>query len=385
MIPYGRHNISDADVEAVIEVLRSDWLTQGPAVPKFEDLLAIYCGARHAVAVNSATSALHLACLALGVGPGDTVWTTPNTFVASANCALYCGAKIDFVDIDSTTWNMCPSEFEQKLRAAERDGLLPKVVIPVHLAGQSCEMEKIHRLAQSFGVYVIEDASHAIGGKYQGQPVGDCRFSDMTIFSFHPVKIVTTGEGGVVMTNSKELSDKIRRLRTHGITRDKKELSEKTVSPWHYEQIDLGFNYRMTDISAALGVSQLLQLDSFVLRRAMLAAKYSDQLASLPVTLPQVRPEVLSSWHIYPIRLRGKYATRLRDKVFNVLRDASITTSLHYSPVHLHPYYRRLGFSEGQFPVAEQYGRDAMTIPLYPSMSDDMQAEVVRALACALG
>ncbi|MGQ0559082.1 MAG: UDP-4-amino-4,6-dideoxy-N-acetyl-beta-L-altrosamine transaminase [Sphingosinicella sp.] len=383
MIPYGRQDISDEDVEAVVAALRSDFLTQGPAVPAFEQALAAYCGAQHAVAVNSATSALHIACLALGVGPGDLVWTSPITFVATANCALYCGAEIDFVDIDPRTFNLSGERLEEKLVAARRAGRLPKVVIPVHLAGQSCDMAAIGALAERYGFKVIEDASHAVGAGYRGEPVGNCRYSDIAIFSFHPVKIITTAEGGLALTNDAGLARKMALLRTHGVTRDEAQM-EKTDGPWYYEQQELGFNYRMTDIQAALGLSQTQRLDRFIAARRAIAARYDEALNGQPLTCPWQHPDTQSSWHLYIVRLdltRNLIDQRL---VFEQLRAAGIGVNLHYIPVHLQPYYRRLGFRAGQFPEAEQYYRKAVTLPLYPALGEKEQAQVVEALADAL-
>lgn len=384
MIPYGRQWITEADIAAVIDILRSDFLTQGPAIPRFEAAVAERVGARHAVAVNSATSALHIACLALGVGPGDRVWTTPNTFVASANCARYCGADVDFVDIDDKTWNMSVTALEEKLAVAESDGTLPKVVIPVHFSGQACEMAEIAQLGRRYGFRIIEDASHAIGGSYDDTPIGDCRFSDIVVFSFHPVKIVTTGEGGAALTNDAELAHQMALYRSHGITRDPARLTIADAPPWYYEQQALGFNYRMIDIEAALGVSQLTRLDEFVDRRNALAARYDALLADLPVTLPTVLPNRRSSFHIYVVRLPRRDPARHR-RVFEQMRGNGIGVNLHYTPVHLQPDYRRLGFAPGMFEAAEAYGETAITIPLFPAMSDADQDKVVSVLTAALG
>ena len=381
-IPYGRQSISQADLDAVVEVLQSDFLTQGPAVPAFEDAVATMCGAKHGIASNSATSSLHLACKALGVGPGDVVWTSPITFVASANAALYCGADVDFVDIDPRTYNLCPDRFAAKLDDAAKSGTLPKVVIPVHLAGQSCEMEAIHAAASRHGVRIIEDASHAIGGSYQGQPVGNCRFSDITIFSFHPVKVVTTGEGGMAMTNDDELAELMRFDRSHGITRDEDRLEAKDEGGWYYEQQRLGFNYRMTDIAAALGVSQMTRLDEFVARRRQIAERYDRAFAgNLPITTPHQHPDTNSAWHLYIIRVdRARHRA-----IFDALREAGIGVNLHYMPVYLQPYYRDLGFAPGLCPHAEDYYAEAISIPMFPAMTDEEQQavidEVIKAVA----
>lgn len=373
MIPYGRQSISDADIKAVVDVLKSDWLTQGPAVEQFENSVARYCGALHAVAVNSATSALHIACLAAGLGPGDILWTSPITFVASANCALYCGATVDFVDIDSRTYNMSIAHLEEKLEQAELSGKLPKVVIPVHFSGQPCEMEAIAELAKRYGFKIIEDASHAIGARYKGGPVGNCRHSDMTVFSFHPVKIITTGEGGMVLTNNTELHDRLVRLRSHGITRDPSLITEELHGPWYYQQIELGFNYRMTDIQAALGVSQMQRIDEFVEKRHELANRYDRLLSDLPLFLPWQSPEGYSAFHLYVVRMAA--ASRLQ--VFDALRAANIGVNVHYIPVHTQPYYRRMGFVEGLFPEAEQYYNEAISLPMYYGMTEMQQSRVV--------
>ena len=384
MIPYGRQSISEADIEAVADVLRSDFLTQGPTVPAFEQAVASYCGAAHAVAANSATSALHMACLALGVGPGDRVWTSPLTFVASSNAALYCGAQVDFVDVDERTYNMCPNKLAQKLDEAAKAGTLPKVVVPVHLAGQSCDMAAIHAAASRYGVRIVEDASHAIGGTYRSEPVGNCRFSDIAVFSFHPVKIVTTGEGGMAMTNDAELAELMRLDRSHGITRDPAELQHDDVGPWYYEQQRLGFNYRMTDICAALGLSQMARIDRFLARRREIAAAYDDGFADLPVVTPWQHPDTLSAWHLYVILLDRRRVTRSHREVFDALRDAGIGVNLHYIPVYRQPYYRALGFGQGHCPNAEAYYAEAISLPMYPDLTDDEQREVVAAVSAAV-
>lgn len=384
MIPYGRQSISPADIEAVVGVLRSDWLTQGPAVERFEQAVAEYCGAAQAVAVNSATSALHIACLALGLGPGDWLWTSPNTFVASANCALYCGARVDFVDIDPRTYNLSVDALRDKLERAERAGRLPKVVIPVHFAGQACAMREIGALAARYGFRVIEDASHAIGGRYRNEPVGNGRYSDITIFSFHPVKIITTGEGGMALTQDPELAETMRRLRTHGITRDPARMVGEVQGPWYYQQIELGFNYRMTDIQAALGYSQLQRLDEFVARRHELAERYDALLADLPVITPWRDPEAWSAFHLYVICLDEQRADRSRRTVFQALRQQGIGVNVHYIPVHTQPYYQYLGFRPGDYPVAKDYYADALSLPLYPALTAAEQDRVVAALREAL-
>lgn len=379
-IPYGRQNISQADIQVVLDVLQSDWLTQGPAVARFEKAVADYCGVKYAVAVSSATAALHVACLAAGLSPGDRLWTSPNTFVASANCGLYCGATIDFVDIDSQTYNLSVAELERKLVLAEKNSKLPKILVPVHFAGQSCEMERISKLAQKYGFTVIEDASHAIGAQYQGKPVGTCTYSDMAVFSFHPVKIITTGEGGMVVTNREDLYEKLVRLRTHGITREPEFMQGESHGLWYYQQLDLGFNYRITDIQAALGASQMQRLDEFISRRCFLASRYDQLLQGLPVILPIQHPDTASSWHLYVIRLNREEIEKPHKEVFETLRDAGIGVNLHYIPVHTQPYYQKLGFQWGDFPQAERYYQEAISLPLYYNLTESAQNRVVDAL-----
>lgn len=386
MIPYGRQDISPEDIEAVTEVLRSDWLTQGPAGPAFERGMAAYCDAGSAIAMSNATAALHVACLALDLGPGDTLWTTPNTFVASANCARYCGAAVDFVDVDPRTYNMSVPALSEKLLEADKRGRLPKVVVPVHFAGQSCEMADIRVLADRYGFRIIEDASHAVGGEYRGRKIGCGDFGDATIFSFHPVKIITTGEGGMALTNDKRLAERIAYLRTHGIIRpaqgppDAQPSNEERGGAWIYEQIELGFNYRMTDIQAALGATQLSRLDPFVARRRALATRYDRLLAKLPVTCPWQHPDTRSAWHLYVIRLHRNAIGLSRRQVFDALRAAGIGVNVHYIPVHTQPYYRDLGFTTGMFPEAESYYEDAITLPLFSKMTDVEQDTVVATL-----
>lgn len=384
MIPYGRQDISAADIQAVVDVLRSDFLTQGPAVPAFEKAVTDYCGTRHAVAVNSATSALHLACLALGVGPGDWVWTSPITFVASANCALYCGAQVDFVDIDSRTYNLSVDRLAEKLAQAEKSGCLPKVVIPVHFSGQPCDMAGVRALSQRYGFKIIEDASHAIGGKYRGEPVGNCCFSDITVFSFHPVKIITTAEGGMALTNDMQLAKRMQLLRSHGVTRHADEMTHAPDGPWYYQQIALGFNYRMTDLQAALGLSQMQRLDAFVAQRHAIARRYEQLLADLPVITPWQHPDGYSGLHLYVIRLRLDAIRRTHREVFECLLEADIGVNLHYIPVHRQPHYELLGFGAGYCPEAERYYTDAISIPMYPGLTEEQQEKVAAALDVAV-
>lgn len=384
MIPYGRQDITQADIDAVVEVLRSDFLTQGPAVPRFEQAVATYCGAHHAIAVNSATSALHIACLALGLGPGDWLWTSPITFVASANCGIYCGARVDFVDIDPRTYNLCPQTLARKLELAETAGRLPRIVVAVHLAGQPCDMAALRTLADRYGFHLIEDASHAIGGSYRGEPVGNCRFSDITVFSFHPVKLITTGEGGMLTTNDTAVADRLNLLRSHGITRDPAQMTQIPDGPWYYQQTALGYNFRMTDIQAALGTSQLRRLDSYLARRQVLAQRYDSLLADLPLTLPWQHPDSQSALHLYIVRLQREHISRSHRAIFEDLRACGIGVNLHYIPVHTQPYYRQLGDATGPFPEAERYYAEAISLPMFPGLTDAQQDEIVAALRKAL-
>lgn len=385
MIPYGRQDITEDDIKAVIEVLNSTHLTQGPAVPEFEQAVLRQCNAKYAVAVNSATSALHIACLALGLGQGDWLWTSPNTFVASANCGLYCGAKVDFVDIDPSTYNLCPKALEAKLRLAEQNGTLPKVVVPVHFSGQPCDMRAIHELSRKYGFRIIEDASHAIGGKYLNEPVGNCRFSDITVFSFHPVKIVTSGEGGMAVTNNDKLAEKMALLRSHGITRTPSLMTKPMEGSWYYQQVDLGFNYRMTDLQGALGASQMGRLAHYVARRHELAKRYDKLLKDLPLITPWQYKDGYSAFHLYVIRLKLDEITASHVEVFEALRAKEIIVNLHYIPVHTQPYYQEMGFRHGDFPEAEKYYDEAISIPMFPTLTYSEQDFVVEALKEAMG
>lgn len=385
IIPYGRQDINQTDIDAVVSVLQSDFLTQGPIVPAFEKAVDDYCKVQHAVAVNSATSALHIACLALGVGKGDIVWTTPITFVASANCALYCGAKVDFVDIDPKTYNLSVERLQEKLLEAKKAGTLPKVVIPVHLCGQACDMAGIHALSKRYGFKIIEDASHAIGGRYKDEPVGNCRYSDITVFSFHPVKIITTGEGGMALTNDSQLAKLMRLLRSHGITSDVSEMHTRPPQElWNYQQIDLGFNYRMTDIHAALGLSQLQRLNEFVDKRHTIAKRYDQMLSDIPVITPCQRPESYSSYHLYVIRLRLGEINKTHRQVYDALRTAGILVNLHYIPVYRQPYYEKAGFINGYCQEAEKYYSETISIPMYPGLTEDQQNYVVAEIETAI-
>ena len=380
VIPYSRQDINQSDIDAVVAVLHSDFLTQGPAVPAFEKSVADYCRAQHAVAVNSATSALHIACLALGVGNGDIVWTTPITFVASANCARYCGATVDFVDIDSRTYNISLDRLAEKLAEAEKTGKLPKVLIPVHLCGQPCDMAGIYTLSQKYGFKIIEDASHAIGGKYKDETIGNCRYSDITVFSFHPVKIITTGEGGMAMTNDAQLAKRMQLLRSHGITRDENEMTNASEGSWYYQQIDLGYNYRMTDIQAALGLSQMQRLDEFVSQRHVIAKRYDQLLIDLPVTTPWQHEDSYSGFHLYVIRLNLAEIGKTHRQIFEALREMDVGVNLHYIPVYHQPYYENLGFKVGYSLEAEQYYGNAISLPMYPGLTEAQQDLVVAAL-----
>jgi UDP-4-amino-4,6-dideoxy-N-acetyl-beta-L-altrosamine transaminase len=380
MIPYGRQEIVQSDIDAVVNILQSDFLTQGPTVPLFEKKLCDYTGVKYGIAVNSGTSALHLACLALGLEKGDWLWTSPITFVASANCGLYCGAKIDFVDIDPKTYNLSAVALEEKLIQAEKNGKLPKILIPVHLCGQSCDMKKIHELSQKYGFKIIEDASHAIGGKYLKKPIGNCQFSDITVFSFHPVKIITTAEGGMVTTNCARLASRMELLRSHGITRDPKQMTHVPDCSWYYQQIELGFNYRMNDIQAALGISQLERLDYYVSRRHILADRYDILLADLPLDTPYQHSDAYSPYHLYVICLKENNSVAYHRKFFESLREKGIGVNLHYIPIYSQPYYQNFGFDKKEFPNAEKYYENAISLPLFPTMDDEIQNRVIEAI-----
>lgn len=385
MIPYGKQDITQADIDAVVDVLKSDFLTQGPMAPKFEQSVAGHVGANHAVAVNSATSALHIACMALGLEKGDWLWTTPVTFVASANCGLYCGAQIDFVDIDPQTYNLCPNALKAKLEQAEKQNRLPKVVVVVHLCGQPCNMQAIANLAREYDFKIIEDASHAIGGKYRGEFIGNSRYSDITVFSFHPVKIVTTAEGGMAVTNDAALAERMSLLRSHGITRNPTMMTQEPDGPWYYQQVDLGYNYRMTELQAALGVSQMQRLDDFVARRHYLAKRYDQLLADLPLMLPWQHPDSYSGLHLYVIRLQLNHTSRSRREVFEALRERGIGVNLHYIPVHTQPYYEQMGFKKNDFPQSMAYYREAISIPMFHGLTEQLQDKVAAVLRGILG
>lgn len=380
MIYYGKQNVNGADIKAVVDVLQSDFLTQGPVLEQFEQKVAQYCGAKYAVAVTNATSALHIACRAAGLGKGDVLWTSPITFTASANCGRYCGADVDFVDIDAATYNMSVDELSNKLQESKAAGRLPKVVVPVHLAGQSCDMKRIHELSVEYGFTVLEDASHAIGADYLDTRVGSCAYSDMAVFSFHPVKIITTGEGGMVLTNNEDLYKKLCLYRSHGITRDASLMTHEPDGPWYYQQIDLGYNYRMTEIQAALGFSQMDRLDEFVDRRRYLVNRYNELLKDLPVVTPHVLDGTAPSWHLYMVRVDFSKLKMDKVQLFAEMKKRGIVLNLHYIPVHTQPYYQGLGFKQGDFPQSEKYYEEIFTLPLYYGLTEEQQDDVVAAL-----
>jgi len=385
LIPYGRQDINQSDIDSVLSVLQSDFLTQGPQVPLFEKTVSNYCGAEYGVAVNSATSALHVACLALGLGKGDWFWTSPNSFVASANCGLYCDAKVYFVDIDPLTYNLSSEELEKKLIQAKKDNKLPKIVIPVHFAGQSCNMRKIYLLSQEYGFKIIEDASHAIGGKYLGQPIGDCQYSDITVFSFHPVKIITTAEGGLATTNDEGLAERMRLYRSHGVTRNPELMTKKFEGKWDYQQVSLGFNYRMTELQAALGVSQMQRLDKFITNRHTLQERYGSLLISLPINKPYQYQDSYSALHLYPIQIDLGSIDKSRQQIFDELRKNDIGVNVHYIPIHTQPFYENMGFKKGDFPNAESYYNNEISIPLHHTMTFEEQDKVINVLRGILG
>jgi UDP-4-amino-4,6-dideoxy-N-acetyl-beta-L-altrosamine transaminase len=385
VIPYGKQDINQADINSVTNVLRSDFLTQGPQVPLFEKTVSDYCGAEYGIAVNSATSALHIACLSLDLGKGDWLWTSPNSFVASSNCGLYCGAKIDFVDIDPQTYNLSVVELEKKLIKAKQENKLPKILIPVHFAGQSCDMKKIHSFSKKYGFKIIEDASHAIGGQYLKKPIGGCQYSDITVFSFHPVKIITTAEGGLLTTNSKELAEKMQLYRSHGITRDESLVTTKLGGAWHYQQVALGFNYRMTELQAALGVSQMQRLDEFVAKRHILQERYDSLLSDLPIVKPYQNEDSYSALHLYPIQIDLDKVDKSREQIFNELRQNGIGVNVHYIPIHTQPYYLQFGFKEGDFLNSESYYSRTISIPLFHTMTEQQQDAVLSVLDMCLG
>jgi UDP-4-amino-4,6-dideoxy-N-acetyl-beta-L-altrosamine transaminase len=376
VIPYGKQDINQTDIDAVTEVLQSDFLTQGPQVPLFEKTVSNYCNIEFGVAVNSATSALHIACLALGLGKGDWLWTSSNSFVASANCGLYCGAKVDFVDIDQQTYNLSVVELEKKLIQAKKNNKLPKIVIPIHFAGQSCDMKKIHSLSKEYGFSIVEDASHAIGGKYLDKLIGGCQYSDITIFSFHPVKIITTAEGGLATTSDKRLAERMQLLRSHGVTRDSNLMDKSPEGGWYYQQIDLGFNYRMTELQAALGVSQMQRIDEFVAKRHILQKRYDELLKGLPIITPYQDLDSYSALHLYPIQIDLNRVSKNREQIFNELRENGVGVNVHYIPIHTQPYYQQLGFVKGDFPNSEAYYNRAISIPLFHTMTLEQQDEV---------
>lgn len=377
MIPYARHDVSEEDIETVVKVLRSDWLTQGPVVERFESAFSDYCGAKYALAVVNASAGLHLACRALGVNKNSLVWVSPNTFVASANCARYCGSEVDFVDIDAQTYNISVDELEKRLCEAKRTGQTPDVLIVTHFAGQPCDLEQIYQLSKEYGFSVIEDAAHAVGAEYRGKKIGGCQHSDICVFSFHPVKIITSGEGGMITTNREDLYQRMADLRVHGVVRDSARMECNSDGPWYYQQQELGYNYRLSDIHAALGLSQMKRVDAFLSRRRELANRYKDQLSNVPIQLPLEQTDSKSSWHLYVVRIQLENIAQTRKEIFETLKSAGIGVNVHYIPVHVQPYYRALGFQPGDFPEAEKYYNEALTLPLFPALTDSKQEFII--------
>jgi UDP-4-amino-4,6-dideoxy-N-acetyl-beta-L-altrosamine transaminase len=384
MIPYGNHTISQDDINAVVEVLQSSNLTQGPRPLKFEELTAAYCGAQFAISANSATSCLHIACLALGLGKGDLLWTSTNTFVASANCARYCGADVDLVDIDPQTYNMSVDALEEKLIRAKREGRLPKIVVPVHFAGLSCDMKRIKKLSEEYGFFIIEDASHAVGAKYLGQPVGSCQYSDIAVFSFHPVKIITSGEGGMCLTNNQLWAEKMKLFKNHGINRTPELLMKGIEGAWYFEQIELGYNFRMTDIHAALGISQLKRLDEFVTKRRKIADWYGENLKDFSLTRPVESDGCYSSYHLYVVQLEIEELKRKFIDIFSMMRAQGVEVGKHYIPIYMHPYYRDLGLKAENFPNTVRYYQRSLTLPIYPDLSVEDLKTVLKVLRSVL-
>ncbi len=374
MIPYSRQSINENDINEVIKVLKSEMITQGPIVEKFEKTICSYTSSNYSVLTNSATSALHISCLALGLSKGDILWTSPNSYVASANVGLLCNAKVDFVDIDPENYNMCPTALSIKLKNAEKLGQLPKIVMPVHFAGQSCDMIKIKKLSEKYGFKIIEDASHAIGGSYNNTKIGSCRFSDITVFSFHPVKIITTAEGGCAITNNEEIFEKLKLLSSHGVTRNPKFMAEKNSDKWVYDQISIGFNYRMSDMNAALGLSQLLRIDCFLKKRNKIAKKYFQQLKNIDLKLPKQEDYNLSAFHLFPIQVKN------RKRIYELFHQNDIKVNVHYRPIHTQPFWQKRGFKSGLFPNSEFYYSQAISLPIFYDLNDELQDNVIKIL-----